>query len=57
METWIFGAILTLIGLLVMGCGLGRIELGLPFVASGFVCSGAGSYIFVTRFKTWIDSL
>jgi len=57
LETWIFGAILAAVGLLVIGCSLGHSELGFPFAATGVISSGAGSFIFVTRFRAWIKSL
>ena len=54
---WIFGAILAAVGLLAIGCSLGHSELGFPFAATGVISSGAGSFIFVTRFRAWIKSL
>ena len=57
METWVFGAILATVGLLVIGCSFGLNELGFTFASIGVISSGAGAYVFVTRFRTWIRSL
>jgi hypothetical protein len=57
LETWVFGAILALMGFLVTGCGLGGNELGISFVIAGLVSASVGSFIFVFKFKQWIENL
>jgi hypothetical protein len=57
LETWVFGAILVLVGLLVTVCSLGKNELGVSFMIGGLTSTFVGSLIFVVKFKQWIDSL
>jgi hypothetical protein len=57
LETWVFGAILVLVGLLVTGCSFGRIEFGGVFLLAGLVSVGLGSFVFVVNFKRWVDRL
>jgi hypothetical protein len=57
LETWVFGAILALVGLLVTACSLGKTELGVSFMVAGLSSVGVGSLIFVAKFKQWIESL
>ena len=57
LETCIFGAILATMGLLLIGRSFGLNELEFLFGAIGFLVSGTGSYIFVTRFRTLIERL
>lgn len=57
LETWVFGAILALVGILVTGCSFGEIEFGVVFLMFGLVSTGLGSFIFVVKFKRWIDRL
>jgi hypothetical protein len=56
LETWILGAVLVLVGLLVIGCGIGKSELGIPFLTAGLASTAAGSLLFLTGFKKWIES-
>jgi hypothetical protein len=57
LETWVFGAILALIGFLVTACGLGKNELGISFMIAGLTSIIVGSLIFVAKFKQWIEKL
>jgi hypothetical protein len=57
LETWVFGAILALVGFLVTAGGFGGNELGISCVFGGLVSASAGSAIFVFKFKQWIDKL
>jgi hypothetical protein len=57
LETWIFGAILVLVGLLVSACSLGRPELGISSMVAGLASASIGSLIFVAKFKQWIERL
>ena len=57
LETWVFGAILVLVGLLVSACSLGKNELGISFLIAGLTSTSVGSLIFVAKFKQWIENL
>jgi|WetSurMetagenome_2_1015567.scaffolds.fasta_scaffold731909_2 hypothetical protein len=57
LETWVFGAILALVGFLVSACSLGKTELGISFMIAGLTSASVGSLIFVTKFKQWIEKL
>ncbi len=57
LETWVFGAILALVGLLVTACGMGKSELGSSFAVAGLSSAGVGSLIFVAKFKQWIEEI
>jgi hypothetical protein len=57
LETWVFGAILALVGLLVSACSLGKNELGISYMIAGLTSVILGSLIFVTKFKQWIEKL
>jgi hypothetical protein len=57
LETWVFGAILALVGFLVAACSLGKTELGISLVTVGLVSASIGSFIFVFKFKQWIENL
>jgi predicted membrane channel-forming protein YqfA (hemolysin III family) len=57
LETWVFGAILAIVGFLVIACGLGENELGVSFIIAGGVSASVGSLFFVLKFKEWIDKL
>ena len=57
LETWALGAILTLVGLLVTACSLGKSELGISFTIAGLSTVGIGSFIFVAKFKQWLEHL
>jgi hypothetical protein len=57
LETWVFGAILALVGLLVTACSLGKTELGIPFAIAGLASISVGSLIFVIKFNQWIEKL
>jgi hypothetical protein len=57
LETWVLGAILALVGLLVTACSFGKSELGISFVIAGLACASVGSLIFVAKFKQWIEHI
>ncbi len=57
LETWVLGAILALVGLLVIGGSVGNSEFGLPLLAAGLASTSAGSWIFLSKFRKWIESL
>jgi hypothetical protein len=57
LETWVFGAILVLVGLLVTACSFGKSELGISFTIAGLSSTGVGSLIFVAKFGKWIENL
>jgi hypothetical protein len=57
LETWVFGAILALVGFLVTACSLGKNELGISFMIAGLISIIGGSSIFVSKFKQWIEKL
>jgi hypothetical protein len=57
LETWIFGAILALVGFLVSACSLGKNELGIYFMIAGLTSIIVGSLIFVTKFSQWLEKL
>jgi hypothetical protein len=57
LETWVFGAILALVGLLVTACSLGKTELGISFMIAGLTSASVGSLIFIAKFKQWTESL
>jgi len=57
LEPWVLGIIMVLVGMLVVGCSFGNVELGFPFLVAGITSSGAGSLIFFTSFRKWIKNL
>ena len=57
LETWVFGAILAIVGFLVIFCSVGENGLGLPFFMGGLASAGSGSVIFVLKFRQWIENL
>jgi hypothetical protein len=57
LETWVFGVILVLVGLLVSICSLGKTELGVSFMIAGLTSTSVGSILFVFKFKQWIEKL
>jgi uncharacterized membrane protein HdeD (DUF308 family) len=57
LETWVFGAILALMGILVIACSFGKNELGISFLIPGLASTVAGSFIFIFKFKQWIEKL
>ncbi len=57
LEIWVLGAILTIVGFLVIGCSLGHGEFGLYLPAAGITSAGVGSLVFFTNFKKWVESL
>ena len=52
-----FGAILAIVGFLVIFCSVGENGLGLPFFMGGLASAGSGSVIFVLKFRQWIENL
>lgn len=57
LESWILGAILTIVGFLAIGCSLGHAEFGLYLPSAGIVAAGVGSLVFFTSFKKWVERL
>jgi hypothetical protein len=57
LETWVFGAILALVGLLVTACSFGKSELGISFTITGLAGTAVGSLIFAFKFWHWIEHL
>ena len=57
LETWVLGAIMALVGLLVTACSLGKNELGISFTIAGLASAGTGALIFVAKFKQWIEHI
>jgi hypothetical protein len=57
LETWVFGAILATVGLLITTCFFGKIELDISFLLVGLTIFVFGSLLFVTKFKQWIDNI
>lgn len=57
METWVFGAIVVVVGLLVTFCSLGKTELGITFTLAGLTATSVGLFVFVAKFKQWIENL
>ena len=57
LETWVFGAILAIVGLMVTACFFGENELDISFLIAGLVSVGVGSLLFVFKFKQWIEKL
>jgi ABC-type enterobactin transport system permease subunit len=57
LETWVFGAILAIVGFLVIFCSVGENGLGVPFFMGGLASASAGSLIFVFNFKHWVENL
>ena len=57
LETWVFGAILAIVGFLVLACGFGENELGVSFIIAGAASASVGSFFFVLKFKEWVDKL
>lgn len=57
LETWVLGAILALVGFLVIGCSLAQSELEFPLIVAGTTSTSVGSCIFFFKFKKWIENL
>jgi len=57
LETWVFGAVLAVVGFLVTGCSFAHEELGVSFFIAGLASAGVGSILFVFKFKKWIEQL
>jgi hypothetical protein len=57
LETWVFGAILALVGFLVTACGVVQNALGIPYIISGLTSACVGSLVFGYKFKQWIEHL
>ena len=56
LETWIFGAILTLVGFLVAGMSIDHSELGLPFAVAGVILVLGGSLFCASKFMRWLKN-
>ncbi len=57
LEFWVLGAILTIVGFLILGCSFGHAEFGLYLPLAGIVSAGIGSLVFFTSFKKWVETL
>ena len=57
LETWVFGAILAIVGFLVIFCSAGESGLVIPFFVGGLASASVGSLIFVFSFKRWIENI
>jgi len=57
LETWIFGAILAIVGSLVFSCSFGDNGLGIFYTIAGLASAGIGFLVFVTKFKQWMDTI
>jgi hypothetical protein len=57
LETWVFGAVLAVVGFLVTGCSFNHEELGVSFLMAGLASAGVGSLLFAFKFKQWIEQL
>jgi hypothetical protein len=57
LEVWVLGAILAIVGLLAIGCSFGNGEFGLYLPAAGIASTVTGSWVFLTRFKKWVEAL
>jgi hypothetical protein len=57
LEAWVLGAILALVGLLALACGLSHGEFGLYLPAAGITSTGVGSAVFVNSFRKWFENL
>jgi hypothetical protein len=55
LETWVFGAIFALVGVLIIVCALGQEEFGLILTIAGVSSTIIGSIIFTGSFKKWVD--
>jgi hypothetical protein len=53
----VFGAIIAIVGLLVIFCSLGETKLDFSFTIAGIIGVGVGSSFCVVKFKKWIDNL
>jgi hypothetical protein len=57
LETWVFVAVLALIGLLVALCGVQPEELNFLFIGLGATTASLGSLIFNKKFKRWLEKI
>jgi hypothetical protein len=57
LETWVFGAIFALVGLLTIACSFNHGEFGLYLPAAGITSTGVGSAVFVSSFRKWLENL
>ena len=57
LEVWTLGAILALVGFLVLACGFGHGEVGFFLPAAGITSVCVGSAVFVNSFRKWIENL
>jgi hypothetical protein len=57
MESWVSGAIMILVGALVIACSGRQTEWNFYMWMSGLATIGIGSWIFVAKFKRWISGL
>jgi hypothetical protein len=57
LEGWIFGAIMVLVGVLVVTCGFTDIEYCIFFRAGGTGLASIGFCTFAIKFREWIHNL
>lgn len=57
LETWVFVAILVLVGFLVITCGLQEAELSLAFMVVGTTIAGFSSIVLVKKFRKLLSRL
>lgn len=54
LEAWVLGAIIALVGLLILACSTGHTEYGPLLPLAGIASTGTGSIVFVAGFKKWV---
>jgi len=57
LETWVFGAIFVLVGLLVITCGLKEAELSVVFILAGVTIACVSSIAVFKKFRNWLAHL
>ena len=57
LETWVFGAVIAVVGLLITGCSFAHEGLGVSFFIAGLTSVSVGSTLFLFKFKQWIEQL
>jgi len=57
LETWVFVAILVLVGFLVITCGVKEAELSLAFIAAGITTACFSSLVLVLRFRKLLSRI
>ncbi len=57
LETWVFVAILVLVGFLVISCGLKEAEVSLAFIAAGITTASVSSLALLRRFRKLLSRI